>query len=283
MKNLIRSFSFVIAAAALSAPSAFSAPTPKTTKVQWLGHAAFAVTTPEGHVLIIDPWLTNPMNPDAKDGKDPVAAISKADYILITHGHFDHVGEAVALGKKTGAKLVSNFELANNLVADSGYPKEQAQMDTMINPGGQIQIAGGEVTVSMTPAIHSSGMNKAGTAEAVYGGTPGGYVVQIKNGPTIYHTGDTAYFSDMKLIGDDYHPDLALINIGGHFGMEPPAAAKAAKAVHPKLVVPMHYKTFPVLTQDAGGFFKLLDAEHIAHKEMKPGEILVFDGTKLQK
>src|SRR5689334_12459179 len=86
------------------------------TKLKWFGHAAFSITTPNGHVLLIDPWLTNPKNPEAQNGKDPVATIGKVDYILLTHGHRDHVGDAVAIAKKTGAALISNPELAANLV-----------------------------------------------------------------------------------------------------------------------------------------------------------------------
>ncbi len=255
-----------------------------TTTLTWYGHAAFEIVTPNGKVLMIDPWLKNPMNPNAKDGKDPIAAVTKVDYILITHGHFDHVGDAVEIAKKTGARLVTNFELGTNMAKLLGYPKQQMGFDTLMNIGGAIAIADGEVGVEMVPAIHSSGMGNpmAGEKEPdmVYGGNPAGFVIKIKNGPTIYDTGDTAYFSDMKLIGEQ-EPDVALINIGGHFGMEPPMAARAAKAVHAKLVIPQHYATFPVLTQDASGFVKILDKMHIRSKVMTPGESLVFDGNKL--
>lgn len=254
------------------------------TTLTWYGHAAFEIVTPKGKVLMIDPWLKNPMNPYAKDGKDPLSVISKADYILLTHGHFDHVGDSVALAKKTGARLVTNFELGTNMAKLLGYPKDQMGFDTLMNIGGEITIADGEVTVDMVPAIHSSGLNNPHAGEnqpdVVYGGNPAGFVIRIKNGPTIYDSGDTAYFSDMKLIGE-YAPDLALINIGGHFGMEPPMAARAAKAVRAKLVVPMHYATFPVLTQSADGFVKMLDKMHIRSKVMKPGESLTFKGKKL--
>ena len=245
---------------------------------------AFEIVTPKGKVLMIDPWLKNPMNPYAKDGKDPLSVIAKTDYILLTHGHFDHVGDSVALAKKTGARLVTNFELGTNMAKLLGYPKDQMGFDTLFNIGGEITIADGEVTVDMVPAIHSSGLNNPHAGEnqpdVVYGGNPAGFVIRIKNGPTIYDSGDTAYFSDMKLIGE-YAPDLALINIGGHFGMEPPMAARAAKAVRAKLVVPMHYATFPVLTQSADGFVKMLDKMHIRSKVMKPGESLTFKGKKL--
>ncbi len=255
-----------------------------TTTLTWHGHAAFDIVTPKGKVLMIDPWLKNPVNPDAKNGKDPVAAVTKADYILLTHGHFDHVGDSVAIAKKTGARLVTNFELGSNMAKLQGYPKDQMGLDTLMNIGGAITIADGEVTVDMVPAIHSSGMGNPYAGEKdpdlVYGGNPAGFVIRIKNGPTIYDTGDTAYFTDMKLIGD-YAPDVALVNIGGHFGMEPPMAARAAQAVRAKLAIPMHYATFPVLTQSADGFVKLLNQMHIRSKVMQPGESLTFKGKKL--
>lgn len=217
------------------------------TQIRWFGHAAFEVITPSGKVLLIDPWITNPANPK---GKEDLAQIDKADYILISHGHFDHVGDAVTIAKKTGAHLISNFELATNLVRMWGFPTAQAGMDTGGNPGGELKLAGGELTIAFTQAIHSSGLDypdAAGEKETrpvAYGGVPVGFVIVIQGGPTIYHSGDTAYFKDMETIGETYHPDLALLNIGGHFGMEPPMAAKAASAVKAKVVVPMHYKTF---------------------------------------
>lgn len=256
------------------------------TRLTWHGHAAFEIVTPGGAVLVIDPWLKNPVNPNAQEEKDPLAGFEKADYILLTHGHFDHVGDAVALAKKTGARLVSNFELGSNMAKLHGFPKEQMGFDTLMNIGGEIQIAKGEVTVLMTPAVHSSGLGhpNAGAQEAdiVYAGNPAGFLLMIKNGPTIYHTGDTAYFGDMELISQ-YAPDVALINIGGHFGMSPAMAAKAAATVKAKLAIPHHFGTFPVLTQDPKPFVDALGKKKIPALVMKPGETVVFDGKKLKK
>ena len=188
------------------------------------------------------------------------------------------------IAKKTGARLITNHELGSNMAKLLGYPKEQMGFDTLMNIGGEITIADGEVTVDMVPAVHSSGMGNplAGEKEpeVAYGGNPAGFVIKIKNGPTIYHSGDTAYFNDMTLIGEQ-KIDVALINIGGHFGMEPAMAARAAKAVHAKVVVPQHYGTFPVLTPDAKGFAEKLRKMVIRVRVMQPGTSLTFKGKKL--
>jgi L-ascorbate metabolism protein UlaG (beta-lactamase superfamily) len=269
---------FVLAAAAQRASA-------QETKIKWFGHAAFSITTPKGKVLLIDPWLTNPSNPDAKNGKDPLASVPKVDYILLTHGHRDHVGDAVEIAKKTGAILICNPELAGNLVKLADFPAKQADTDAIMGIGGEIKIADGEVTVAMTSAVHSSSVfnPKAGPAEPerAYGGNPAGFVLIIKDGPTIYHSGDTAYFKDMETIGEEYQIDLALLNIGGHFGMEPRMAARAAKSVRARLAVPQHYATFPGIAPDASAFAAELKKLSVPFYEMKPGETISFRGRQL--
>jgi L-ascorbate metabolism protein UlaG (beta-lactamase superfamily) len=275
---------FFVALIVLTLGSAYQV-SAQETKIKWFGHAAFSITTPKGKVLLIDPWLNNPSNPEAKGGKDPLVSVPKVDYILLTHGHRDHVGDAVEIAKKTGAILICNPELAGNLVKLAEFPGKQAETDAIMGIGGEIQIADGEVTVAMTPAVHSSSVfNPKATAteaERAYGGNPAGFVVIVKNGPTIYHSGDTAYFKDMETIGEEYEVDLALLNIGGHFGMEPRMAARAAKSVRAKLAVPQHYATFPGITENSNVFAAELKKLNIPFYEMKPGETLSFRGKQL--
>lgn len=251
------------------------------TKLKWFGHAAFSITTPRGKVLLIDPWIRNPANPEAKENKDPFASISRVDYIVLTHGHRDHVGDAVEIAKRTGAALIANPELAFNLVKLTDFPAKQAA-DHIMQMGNEIQIADGEVTVAMTPAIHSSSVfnPKAGPnePERAYGGSPAGFVIMVKNGPTIFHSGDTAYFKDMEVIGESYAIDAALINIS-QMGVK--LSARAAQLLHGKVTIPMHYGTFPGLLQDADGFAAEIKKLKIGFYEMKPGDTIMFRGKQL--
>jgi len=256
--------------------------TAQETKLKWFGHAAFSITTPNGKVILIDPWLKNPSNPEAKDGKDPLVAVPRVDYILLTHGHRDHVGDAVEIARKTGAVLICNPELAANLVKLVDFPSKQAQTDGIMQIGGEIQIADGEVTIAMTAAIHSSSVfnPKAGPnePERAYGGSPAGFVIAVKNGPTIYHSGDTAYFKDMETIGENYSIDVALLNISG---MGPKMSVKATQSLRAKVAIPQHFGTFPGILQDAADFTAELKKLRIPYYEMKPGETVSFRGKQL--
>ncbi|HEY1554081.1 MAG TPA: metal-dependent hydrolase [Kofleriaceae bacterium] len=225
------------------------------TKVTWYGHSAFRIDTPSGKVILIDPWITNPSNPT---GKDDLAKLTNVDLILVTHGHFDHVGDSTQIAKQShGAKLVATFDLGNAMIGTMGFPKDQYGFDTGGNFGGTLQLLGGEVAITFVPAIHSSGIGTDPT-HIQYGGNPGGFVIAVRGGPTIYHTGDTDLFGDMALIGSHFKIDLMLACIGDHFTMGPDRAAEAVKLVRAKQVVPMHFGTFPVLTGTPADFGKAL-------------------------
>jgi L-ascorbate metabolism protein UlaG (beta-lactamase superfamily) len=215
------------------------------TQLTWFGHAAFKISTPTGKVLLIDPWLTNPVFPR---GKEELAALDHADLILLTHGHSDHVGDTVEIGKRTGAKLVANFDLSAAMVSVLGYPEAQAGNDTTGHIGGELSLLDGELKVRFAPAWHGSSMQKEENASPVYAGNPTGLIVGLHGGPTIYHTGDTDLFSDMALVRRFSKIDVMLVCMGDHFTMGPARAAEAVKLVKPRTVIPMHYGTFPVLT-----------------------------------
>jgi len=215
------------------------------THLTWFGQSAYKIVTPSGKTLLIDPWIANPTNPNAKED---LAGLQQVDLIALTHGHSDHVGETMEIAKKTGARLVASLDLATAMKAVLGFPAKQAEMDTTPHFGGEVKLLGGEVTITLTPAVHGSGLAKDDNSRPVYSGEPGGIVVAVRNGPTFYHTGDTDLFSDMALISQYNKIDVMLVCIGDHFTMGPKRAADAVKLVDPAQVIPMHYGTFPVLT-----------------------------------
>jgi L-ascorbate metabolism protein UlaG (beta-lactamase superfamily) len=201
-------------------------------KLTWLGHATFRITTPSGKVAVVDPWVqTNPMCPE------PLKKFERLDTMLITHGHFDHIADAVALGKQFKPQIVGIFETCVWLES-----KGVSNTNGM-NKGGTQRV--GEIEVTMVNAIHSCGIQDGD--KIVYGGEACGYIIRLPGGLTIYHAGDTAVFGDMKLIAELYSPDLALLPIGDHYTMGPREAAMAIRLLGVRQVIPMHFGTFPQL------------------------------------
>lgn len=200
--------------------------------ITWLGHAATLITTSDGKRILIDPWLSgNPSTPDQHKGG------VGHDLMLITHGHFDHLGDAVELARRETPDVICIFEIGHYLESKG------ISNVTGMNKGGTVRWQGTEVT--MVNAIHSSGITEGD--QILYGGTAAGYVLRFPDGFTVYHAGDTEVFESMKLIGSLYRPDVALLPIGGHFTMGPREAAQALRLLNVKRVIPIHYGTFPVL------------------------------------
>lgn len=247
--------------------------TGSSTQLTWYGHSAFRIVTPSGRVLLIDPWINNPSNPKAKEH---LADLKTVDAIAITHGHGDHVGDAIEIGKRTKAKLIANFDLAEALTKVGGYPAEQAQMDTIGSFGGELEIFDGEVSVLFVHSFHGSGVRADENAPQSYGGMPGGLVISVRNGPTIYHTGDTDVFSDMSLVSLSRKVNVMLVCMGDHFTMGPTRAAYAVKLVKPDIVVPMHFGTFPVLTGTPAALREAMEQQGVASelREPKIGEAI---------
>jgi len=249
------------------------------TQLTYYGHSAFKLVTPRDNVLLIDPWLTNPL---FEKGKDEIQALKRVDLILLTHGHFDHVGDAVEIGKRTRAKLVATFDLSAAMKSVHGYPADQADMDTTGHFGGELKLLDGEVTVTFVPAWHGSAMMKDNAGAPYYGGTPSGIVIAITDGPTIYHTGDTDLFSDMALVSRYQKIDVMIACMGDHFTMGPRRAADAVQLVDPRIIIPQHYATFPVLNGTPEMFAaELKKRETKAElRVMKVGETMTLPPTR---
>jgi L-ascorbate metabolism protein UlaG (beta-lactamase superfamily) len=225
-------------------------------QLTWLGHATFRIETPEEKTIYIDPWIMgNPMCPAADRN------VRKADVLLCTHGHGDHIGDAVEVGIKHNSLAVGIFELCTWL------QKKGVKQISPMNKGGTQTVAG--VKVTMVHAVHSCGIQDGD--QIVYGGEACGYVLEFSNGVKIYHAGDTNVFSDMAIIRDLYAPRIVMLPIGDHYTMSPREAAYACKLLKPEIVIPMHFGTFPVLTGTPAELQKL--APEVTILKMRPGEV----------
>ena len=255
-----------------------AAPPAGQVEVLWLGHSTFRITSTTGKVIVIDPFLTK--NPRTPTKYKDLKALGKVDLILITHGHTDHIGDLPELAKLTGATVVGNHELANNLVS-LGFL--DGAKTIFMNKGGTVAPLGPGIKVHMVVADHSSSVDlvaiKPDTTGVrhIAGGVPVGYVLELENGFKIYNTGDTDVFGDMALINKFFKPDLALVCIGGHFTMDPEHAAYALRElIRPKQVIPTHYGTYPVLNRMPAELKTALGDAPIKVLDVKPGDAVKF-------
>jgi|SRR5579875_335000 len=202
-------------------------------RITWLGHATFKITLANGKVLLLEAWVEgNPACPKSEKRLDRV------DFMLLTHGHGDHIGDAISIAKKFKPQVIAIYETAGWLESKG------VKNVTGMGKGGTTKV--GELEVTMVHAIHSNSIQDGD--KLLYGGEPAGYVVRLPGDLILYHAGDTNVFGDMKLISELYSPEAAMLPIGGFYTMGPREAALAIRLLNVKHVIPMHYATFPALT-----------------------------------
>lgn len=209
-------------------------------QAQWLGHSAFKFVSPEGTTILVDPFLSgNPTTPDEYKQQDNI------DFILLTHGHEDHVGDTLDIAKNTGCKVVSQVELSRLLVSKHGLNEDQA---VEFNKGGTV--AFDDFSVTIVDANHSSSF------QGDYAGEAAGLVISFYDDITFYHLGDTNIFYELELYGELYEPDIVAVPMGDHYTMGPGEASMACDLLQADYAVPIHYGTFPPLTGDPEDFKK---------------------------
>jgi L-ascorbate metabolism protein UlaG (beta-lactamase superfamily) len=221
-------------------------------KLTWLGHSAFRMETPEGKRLYVDPWIAgNPKCPESEKN------VQRADVLICTHGHFDHIADAVEVAKKHNSIAVGIYELC------AWLEKKGVKQIAPMNKGGTQTVA--DVKITMVHAVHSCGIQDGD--QIVYGGEACGYVLEFSNGVKLYHV-----FSDMAIIRDLYAPKICMLPIGDHFTMSPREAAYACKLLEPETVIPMHFGTFPLLTGKPSELQALVSKVKVV--ELKPGQTI---------
>ena len=233
----------------------------RDTTFTWYGHSCFEVRTPGGKTIVLDPFFANPKSTRTAD------SIERCDLLLVTHGHFDHMGDAVPLASRLRPAWPCMHEMSLWLARRLPGGADAA---VGMNRGGTFEAAG--IKVTMTTAHHSAGdWNPAGET-TLYLGEPVGFVVELENGFRFYFAGDTDVFSDMQLIRDMYQPELAFLPIGGHYTMGPKGAALAVGYLGVEHVVPIHYGTFPILTGTPAQLRSELDARGLGDVEIHAPE-----------
>ena len=246
------------------------------TEVLWLGQAGFRIKTPQGKMILIDPWITGgPKTPPMY--KNDLAAIGPIDLLLVTHAHVDHIGDAPALAKMNNTKLYGPADMVTPLITLGALP---ADLGHRFNKTGRVTPLPG-VKVTAVQAEHSSLLVWKNPVteknESHPAGEAMGYIIQLENGFKIWHMGDTGLFGDMKFISEHYKPDLVMAPIGGNFTMGPDDAAYAIKTwIKPKMVIPMHYNSNPMAKGTLAEFQAAMKGSTIKVIPMTEGEIVQF-------